>query len=249
MKQHIFSGCENDRAWSLVINQKEVIIVKTLKLLPIFMATLLLFTGGCVSKKVDTSGFLYDYSMLDKGPEGGVDLVFIKEDINYNKYKKIMLDSVVIFFKETADYKRVEPHEFKEIADRFNKAMYDALAGSYTFVDEPGDDVLRIRPAITDLESSNPALNTISTVIPVGLVISAVSKVTTGTHTNVGTATAEFDFIDSMTNERVAAFVDYRAGERTEFVSGMTKWGHAEEAFKDWAERIRKKLVELQGRQ
>lgn len=202
---------------------------------------------GCGQKK-SPSGFLQDYSYLKPGPRGGADLLYIKKDVNFSVYNKVMIDQVVFYFSEDAKYKGIDPNELKELADAFHKAFADELADDYPIVAEPGPDVLRIRTAITELVPSKPALNTITTIIPIGLGISSLKRVVTGTHTFVGQASVEMEVLDSKTNELLAAAIDKKAGKKYQVVEGIQKWGHVKDAFTFWAKRLRSRLDDLQGK-
>jgi len=202
---------------------------------------------GC-GAKVKHSGFLEDYPRFEPGPMGGVDLVYFKEGVDFKSYDKVMLDHVVFYFSKDAKYRGIHSNELNEMADAFHKAMVDALKGGYPLVREPGPGVLRIRCAITDVKASRPLLNTITSVTPIGLGISTIKKGVTGTHTFVGEASMEAEFLDSRSSERIAAAIDRKAAGKYKIVKGMTKWGHAKDAFGFWAKRLRKWLDEVHGK-
>lgn len=222
--------------------------MKTARIILIAMiGCALTMSTGCASK-VKQSGFLEDYPSFEKGPRGGVDQVYFKEGVDFKKYDKILMDQVVFYFSEDSKYKGINPEEINKLSDAFHKAMVDALKDEYPFVSEEGPRVLRIRCAITDVKTSKPLLNTITAVVPSGLAISLVKKGVTGTHTGVGGASMEAEFLDSQTNERVAAVIDKRMAGKYKVIKGMSKWGHAEDAFNYWAKRLRKWLDEMHGK-
>lgn len=202
---------------------------------------------GCRAK-VKQSGFLDDYPKLEKGPSGGVAQRYVKEGVDFSTYDKIMMDQVVFYFSKDSKYKGMNSDELNKLSESFHKAMVKELQDAYPFVDEPGPGVLRVRPAITDVKASKPVLNTISTVMPIGLALSIVKKGVTGTHLNVGEASMEAEFLDAETNERIAVAIDKRSGAKYKVVKGMSKWGHAEDAFNYWAKRLRKFLDEAHGK-
>ena len=202
---------------------------------------------GCRSK-VKQSGFLEDYPTLEKGPRGGVDLRYLKEGVDFKKYDKIMMDQVVFYFSKDSQYKGMNSDELNQLSEAFHKAMVKELQDAYPFVQEPGPGVVRMRPAITEVKASKPVLNTITTVIPVGLALSIVKKGVTGTHTFVGEASMEAEFLDAETNDRIAVAIDKRSGPKYKVVKGMSKWGHAEDAFNYWAKRLRKFMDEAHGK-
>jgi len=202
---------------------------------------------GCAAK-VKHSGFLKDYPEFEPGPMGGVDSVYFKEGVDFASYDKVMMDHVVFYFSRDEKYRGIHSNELKKMADAFHKAMIDALKDGYPLVEEPGPGVLRIRCAITDVKASRPLLNTITSVTPIGLGISTIKRGVTGTHTFVGEASMEAEFLDSQTNERIAAAIDRKAAGKYKIVKGMTKWGHAKDAFGFWAKRLRKWLDEVHGK-
>ena len=202
---------------------------------------------GCASK-MKYSGFMKDYRGLEQGPAGGVDLIYLKEGVDFKKYNKVMMDFVQFWFMDGTEYKGIHIHELNELAAAFNKAMADALKDVYPMVDDPGPDVLRIRFAITDVIPSRPALNTITAVTLVGPALSTVKKGGSDSHLFVGEASMEAELLDSLTNERLGAAIDRKAAEKYKIVKGMTKWGHSKDAFNFWAKRLRKWLDEVHGK-
>lgn len=215
-----------------------------ISVLTIILGLALTALTGCATKQVEYTGFLGDYPAFKPGPKDGADLVYIKEGADFRAYDKIMLDRVVIYLSEDQKYEGIHPGEVIRLANAFHKSMAAALADSYPMpaypmVDEPGPGVLRIRVAITEVVASKPKLNAITTIIPIGLAISTVKKGFTGTHTFVGGASLEAEFLDSQTNEQLAAVIDTKAAEKYKIKEGMSEWGHAKDTFEFWAKRLR----------
>ncbi len=187
------------------------------------------------------SGFLEGYYQnLQPGPEGGVKQRWLKPGVDFAKYKKVMLDSAVFFFSDDSAYKGIDPQDMKDLADGLNKAVVEAAKDKTAFVSEPGPDVVRIRFAITGLKQNKPGLSAVTSVIPVGLAISLVKKGAGGSWSGSGATSMEVMIVDSTTNDVVVAAVDDRTAG---FTDRFSKWGSADEAFKFWAERL-KKFVE-----
>lgn len=213
-----------------------------------FLAMSLVLTSSVAQARMDVkeySGFLGDYSQLKPGPEGGAKMAYIKDGVDFRKYNKVMLDQVVFYFSPNAKNKEVDPEQMKELADLFHKAVFEALGTEYPLVDQPGPDVMRVRTAITDIDLPNRALNTVTTVIPVGLAVSVLKKGATGKGTFVGEISMEVEVLDSTTDERIAAAADRRAGGK---IDSMSSFGTAEDAFKFWAKRLRTRLDEFHGK-
>jgi hypothetical protein len=184
-----------------------------------------------------TDAFLGAYTKnLGPGPKGGAKMRWLKPGVDFGKYNKVMLDSVIFFFANDSGYKGMDPQELKELADAFNLQIVNAINEKYPVVAEPGPDVVRIRIAVTDMKSSKPVVSGITSVVPVGLGISILKKGTMGSWSGSGSTKSEFMALDSMTNDVVAVAQDDRSAAFTE---RFTKWGSAEEAFKFWGERIK----------
>ena len=114
-----------------------------------------------------------------------------------------MLDQVRFYFKNDAADKGIDASEMKELSDNFSRAVIDALGSAYPLVAKPGPNVMRVRLAITDMELPNRALNTITTVVPAGLVISTIKSGITGKGTFVGEISMEAE-CSRLNNQRGA---------------------------------------------
>lgn len=214
-----------------------------LKGLVMVLAGFLLY--GCASAPKETpSGFLQTYPQFQAGPPEGVDQVYTKPGMDLSKYRRVMVDEAQFFLSKDAASHGLQASELKELSDTFHRAIFEALGNAYPLVTEPGTDVLRIRLAITNIETSNPAMSGITTVLPVGLAVSVAKKATTGGHTGVGGASMEVEFLDSMTNERLVAAIDTFNGSK---MSGFSKLGATKEAFEFWAKRLRVTLDKAHG--
>ena len=194
---------------------------------------------GASSKKdsatPQTKGFLYGYyQYLKPGPEGGKR--WFKPGVDFGKYHKIMLDSIIFYLADDSENKGIDAYKMKELADKCNREIFDVLNGTYPIVAKPGPDVVRLRIAITDLKQSRPVLSAVTTVIPVGLALSVIRRGAEGSWTGSGATGAEFMALDSMTNDVIAVAQDER---KAGFGERFTKWGSVEEAFEFWAKRIK----------
>lgn len=207
------------------------------------VSVMLLAVSGFAKEK-KYSGFLQDYNQLNPGPKGGVAERYIKPEVDFRKYNKIMLDSVVFFLAEDAEYKGISAEDMKELSDAFNKAAVDTLSKGYPLVGEAGPDVMRVRVAITKIKPSKPGTATVTTIVPIGLAVSLVSKGVTGEYTGVGSTGMEVEFLDSLTNERIGAAVDFHAGGKFE---GSKKWSASKDAFEFWMGRLKTFLDEVHG--
>ena len=191
------------------------------------------------------SGFLDGYyKNLQPGPEGGAKERWLKPGVDFSKYDKVMLDSVVFYFAPDSDDKGIDPEQMKELSDAFNKELVNALKDQYPIVADPGPDVVRIKIALTGIKQSRPVLSGITSITPPGIVISTVKRVSTGSWTGSGATRGELIAIDTMSNQVIAVGVDEQSAGFTERFS---KYGSAEEAFKFWAGRMKVFLDQAHG--
>ncbi len=203
---------------------------------------------GCSSKNnLKPSGFLSDYSRLQPGNKDQAIKRYVAPSVDFSKYKKVMIDKVIFYFDPSSKPIGVNPDELEMLAKYFEEALVEELKDAYPIVTEPGPDVLRIRVAITHVKAGNPVLGAASAVLPVGVAVNAISNVTTGESVNVGEATIEAEFLDSVTGQVVAAIMDRKVGSTYSTGSVKGKWGHAKQAFKEWAKRLRQWLDEVHG--
>jgi hypothetical protein len=221
----------------------------TLRTALIMMVAFTLMAGmGWAKKEMKPSGFLSDYSKLQEGGACIADFCYLKEGVDFKPYDKIMIDHLVFFMSEDAEYKGIQPDELNDMAATWHRAFIESLEGDFEIVHEPGPGVLRFRAAITDLSPTKRALNTITTVVPVGLAFSILKKGVTGAAAGVGKVTAEAEVLDSLTNEVLAACVDFKAGNKYRVDQAASKWGYLRVAIEGWAKRLRDRLAEISGK-
>ncbi|MBU0469666.1 MAG: DUF3313 domain-containing protein [Candidatus Omnitrophica bacterium] len=189
--------------------------------LSIFLTSLIIF--GCASKQLKPAGFLNDYSNVENGKKRGLFIDRSKE-ANLASYKKLIIAPVVVHFAEDAKGADVEPETLNEFTGFLHDQLSIALKGRFEIVDAPGEGVLLLRTALTDVLSSKVLLN--------------IAWHTTLAGLGTGGAAMEAEFVDSMTQERVLAIVDSRKGNRAKYFNGWSKWKHTEDVFKKWAKLI-----------
>ena len=203
--------------------------------------------SAAFAQDITRSGFLGNPSVYDglKQTEIGT-YRWLKPGVDFKQYKKYMVDSVVFFLADKADYKGIEPQEMKEMADEFNKALVEAFkAHNLPIVAEPGPDVARIRIAITNIQPSRPGVSAVTSILPIGLGISLIKRGATGGWAGSGETAAEMMSLDSTTNAVIALGANSRAAA---FDERFSKWGSANEAFKFWSETVAKAIDALHGK-
>ena len=209
------------------------------------MLTALIALAGCSSsglKNVQQSGFLKDYNQMEPGGDDRSALTYFKPGVDFKSYNKLMFERVAVYLTPEMESREIDPTILKELADYYQNALFEAVKDGYEIVDQPGPDVLWVRVAITDVVASNPTTNTLSSIIPVGIVAAGATKAISDQNLGTGEAASEMEILDSMTKERLAAAVDRRQGGKAVFEG---KWEDTKEAFDQWAKRFRTRLDEL----
>lgn len=214
---------------------------KSIGIALVIMISLALSFDGFAADK-ESTGFLGDYyAKMEQGPEGGAQKRWLKPGVDFSKYDKVMLESVIFYFDPASENNGVDPEVMKELSDAFNLELVNALKDKYPIVSEPGPDVIRIKVALTGLKQSRPVISGVTSILPVGLVISVVKKGATGSWSGSGATGAELMAVDSVSNEVIAAAQDKQTAG---FTQRFSKYGSANEAFKFWAGRLRTFLDE-----
>ena len=217
-----------------------------------FMAGLLAIAllTGCAStyraRKATPSGFLGDYSQLKKGDKDQELLIYVSPRAGTNKYEKIMMDPVRIYVSETnSRLSKIPKEDLQRMVNYLDSTVRALLKESFTMVDQPGPGVMQLRIALTDAQTANRALDTVSTLLPIGLAVSELRNLATGSHTAVGSAGIEYEGLDSLTHKRLFAAVDRRVGRKvTGKLDKFDKWHTANDAIDYWASKIHQRLLE-----
>jgi hypothetical protein len=208
----------------------------------------LMLAGGCATSRqtrsADTHGFLGDYSQLSKDETGRVSLIYINPAANWRSYDAVMIDSVTTW--RTAETPKLSAEDAQMLTDHFYAALHEELTKDYRIVDRPGPGVMRIRAAITEAKGAKVLGNAVTTLQPMAKVASTVVGVATDTQVWVGAATFEAEIRDSMSDVRLGAAVDERAGTKNPMV-GLKKWSQVKRVFEVWAGNLRERLSELRA--
>jgi hypothetical protein len=213
----------------------------------------LLLTAGCPGLRqrrepVETSGFLGDYSQLQKNDQYKAYLSYVNPTADWSKYNAIMIDSVAMWGSQDD---KLSPEDRQMIAGFMYNALHDTLGKNFAIVNSPGVSVLRLRAAITEAKGSKVALNVVTSVVPQLKVLTTIGGMAADTASIVGEAGAEMELVDSVTGVRLAAAVDRQTGTKALIRGGskFSTWGDVKEACEYWAGRVDKFLVDNGVRQ
>jgi hypothetical protein len=193
-------------------------------------------TRGRHFEDAERSGFLRDYSQLK--PQEGYDAqeVYVRANTPWKDYSAIYIESVSLWIKD--DSKKPSAEDQKKITDMLYKSLHEKLGERFKIVDRPGPGVIQIRAALTEAKGARVALNTVTTVIPQARAVSTILGLGTDTAALVGAASMEAEATDSITDDRLAAVIDSRAGTKG-ITRMLSKWADVQAIADHWGERAR----------
>lgn len=162
------------------------------------------------------SGFLGDYSMLQKGEKGQANYIYVDKNANWAKYTKVWIKPLELWKSDdpNSPLGKLSPETQQMLLDSFYAAFYEAVTNNFEVVDHGGPDVLVLHAALTDGKPSKPVVNLVSSVYLPLKVLSFGKRLITGTDLGVGKVCIEAEALDGQTGQRVAAAMDARAGTK-----------------------------------
>ena len=205
-----------------------------------------LLVAGCAASKPPNVVFLGSGIELQSIPGSPSMRVWSIRPGVLGDYHAFLFDPVVVLLGKADAGKQVSAEELTNLSAHVRDAFIGELTrGGYSVVDVPGDGVLRVRAALTELVPVDPVKNiaakVVGVAIPGGMFLPTI---------DIGHAAIEVDMRDSVTNARIAAFADRKAGRA--YLNGLRpyrRWGDVEAAFAAWAREFRVRLDEIHGPQ
>lgn len=168
---------------------------------------LLIACTSTTAGKQDYSGFLSDYSQLQKVKlaDGTPTMRWVSPSLKGSSYRKVFIDPVVVYPapKSTAE---VSAQLITDAAAYLEQALALQLRGAgMEVVDAPEPGTLRLRAAITTVETKAEDFKAYE-IIPIAAIIAGVSAATGSRDRNVE-AFVEVEVTDISTNEVMARAV------------------------------------------
>ncbi|MCG9555547.1 DUF3313 domain-containing protein [Vibrio sp. Isolate31] len=200
-----------------------------------------IFLFGCAGGPIKTATKFTTYEDFQTGPDGGGDLVWARlglRDADRLKSKLDYYDSVVIAqIFVLAEEGLLDQDEIQELTDHIVSRLEEKISPHKMIVGEPTGKTLRLSIALSNVEMPNPILAVTSSVLPFGLAMSTISKVATGEHTNVGSASVELLVSDAQDGTPLFAAIDREAGNK-DFSTMIDSLDDAKDAINYWVERL-----------
>ncbi len=207
------------------------------------LLAMLVAASGCAATRgrrgePEKSGFLGDYSQLEKNKDYPAALIYVNPNVQWSLYDSIDLDSVSLWASQASGSK-ISDKEKQMLADTLFTALDEELGKYFVLTSSAGPSTLRLRVALTQATGANVPLRTVTTIVPQARLLGTAVGLGGDTATTVGTATVEMELLDTVTNRRLAAAVDQRSGTKVLFAKrSYTTWGDVEAACDRWAKRL-----------
>lgn len=192
-----------------------------------FVTAMVLFNGCGGSKQVKT-GFISDYSKLQK--ESDSSLRYIDKEAA-DKITGFIVDPVkVVFYPGAKSEGKLTAQQLADLTNYLHTKIIEAVEGAgKKVVYQSAAGVARIRVALTDIEKTS-AIN----------IVPQASLLGTG----IGGASMEAEVVDSITGRQIGAVVDSGKGSRIPFTN-LGDWTAAKGVMDAWAARFQKTLESM----
>jgi hypothetical protein len=190
-----------------------------------------------------------DYNLLQAKPELSGGLGWRSPEFVAQNYTAFYIEPVVLWHGEDmAKESGLAMEDLELLAKYFHDVLTKVPDGQkLALAAQPGPGVIAVQAAVTEVEASSPVSNAMTSVIPVGILLSAGKQAATGQAMGVGKCAVEVKFVDSVTGEKLALFAETKVGKKYS-TSGFTKTGQTEEAMEEWAALMKERISVLWGK-
>ncbi|MFT5788272.1 MAG: hypothetical protein ACI8SJ_000375 [Shewanella sp.] len=215
----------------------------------VVIGCMLLLVGCGTVQDYRKSQMFSTFEDFRPGPEGGSDLVWAQPNINsvadlnkiLNRYDNVIVDQAWLLLDDKERYDGLDDQDIVAVSKYLIDKIKDKASKRFTVVEKATDKTLRVSVALTNIETPNPILAVTSSIMPVGLGISSISKIVTGEHTNVGSATIELMISDAQTGKPIVAVIDRKGGNK-DLSTMIDSTDDAKDAVDWWVERLSRTL-------
>jgi hypothetical protein len=150
------------------------------------------FVGGCAQTeqagKVETSGFLRDYSLLQRGGEGEALLVYRNPQADFSTYRTVYVEPVIVLLSKQSS---VPQEELDKLGGDLRSKVIWKLKEDFLVVPKLVPGALRVELALTEAVPADVGMDIITTLVPPSGVLSGTAGLATGTRAFVGRASVE----------------------------------------------------------
>ncbi|MGS0676058.1 DUF3313 domain-containing protein [Shewanella sp. 125m-1] len=215
----------------------------------------LLLTGCGTIQDYRNSQMFSSFDDFRPGPDGGSDLIWAQpkiksvSDLNQilSQYDSVIVDQAWLVLDDKTRYDNLDDEDVVEVSRYLISKVKQKASQRFKIINQTeleqtlakgeAPKTLRVSVALTNIETPNPILAVTSSILPFGLGISSISKVVTGEHTNVGSATIELMLSDAQTGKPIVAVIDRKAGGK-DFSTMIDSTDDARDAVDWWVDRL-----------
>ncbi len=193
-----------------------------------YAAFLILFlVSGCAVKAPEPSADLGARVPLKQCANDPSTQWWARDGFAWSRYSKVMLEHVAFSWGDAND---ISQQEMDDISAHTHRALEESLSPDFSLVQERGPGVLGVRLRITEVVTSRPFLNVITTAavfVPL----------------DMGGASIEAELYDGESGEMVAAMTAKKMGTPLQVIGSLSRFGHAKSALDTWAKELKAALV------
>lgn len=181
------------------------------------------------------SGFLGDYPEFEPALYGGDALVYVAPDADLKRYQQLIIDPVTIWLESERPDKGIDPEQLQAVADAVRQSFVEKLNGAYPVVSEPGEGVLWLRFAITNVVVTPKSASVFARQSDMN---ADPIQLAAGEQISLQKATAEAELVDSVTGDRLAAAIQTTGPQSGDERPESGSWQTLQDIVDSWTEGI-----------
>jgi hypothetical protein len=210
------------------------------------VAAALLGLAGCASEPAPREELASSAKLTPEASDPS-ELRYRNPNVDLRKYRKFMIDPVSIYSGPDATFGSTSPADRQAVADFMETEFKRVLGQRYQIVTTPGPDVARIHLTLAGLETTRPAMATVTHVLPVGLVMNVGKTAAGGQGSFMGSVTFAAEVFDSRTNELLGAAVTKRSANAMDLGAMFTGLDAAKAGVTDGADALLAAVDKIHG--
>ena len=184
---------------------------------------------GCTASRVPFTEFLGDYAQLEPHAEITGAYVYWTPGVDLAKYNAVLVDPIAVHFAPDKKAKQPTPERLQQFKRFVDKELADAISEYWAISDDPGEDVVRLRLQVSNVHLMKHLPRT-----------SGYSHLP---HYQLGSANIEAELTDSVSGDRMAAYVSpHRAARQVEQMMTPKTWedvkDRTREGIRNWVRRL-----------
>ncbi len=182
-------------------------------------ASVVLCFASATAEELIYSGFMSDYSQLNKVTDGSADYRYVAPGAEDRliEYNAVMIDQPEIFIATDSPYRGAKPKHLNALAEAIRGGITAAMSEDMYVVDRAGSNVLYLSVAATNLKLAKKKKSALG-YLPVALVVGGIAGAAStdlAKKADLSAMVFEFEAFDSVTGERLVAVIDHIGGDES----------------------------------